>query len=65
MRQQRILLRAAESVELINEEERLLTVCATLSCGGDRFSHLGHTIACCRETGGNCANSGGDDGRKR
>jgi hypothetical protein len=47
MRQQRILLRATESVKLINKEERLFTMRTTLSCGGDRLSYLSHTIACC------------------
>jgi len=65
MRQQRILLRAAESVKLINKEERLFTMRTTLSCGGDRLSYLSHTIACCGETGGDGANSSGNDGRKR
>jgi hypothetical protein len=65
MWQQRILLRATESVELINEEERLLTMRTTLRRCGDRLSHLGHTVACCGEAGGNGANSGGNDGRKR
>jgi len=47
MRQQRILLRATETMKLINEEKCLLTMRTTLSCGGDRLSYLSHTIACC------------------
>jgi hypothetical protein len=65
MWQQRILLRAAESVKLINKEKRLLTMRTTLRCGGDRLSHLSHTVACCGEAGGDGANGGGNDGRKR
>jgi hypothetical protein len=65
MRQQRILLRAAESVELVNEEKRLLTMRTALRRSGDRLSYLGHTVARCGEAGGNGANGGGNDGRKR
>jgi len=63
MRQQRILLRAAESVKLVNEEKRLLTMRTALRRCGDCLSYLGHTVARCREAGGNGANGGGNDGR--
>ena len=65
MRQQRILLRAAESVKLVNKEKCLLAMRTTLRRGGDRLTHLGHAVARCGEAGGNGANGGGNDGRKR
>ena len=65
MREKRILLRAAEAVQLVDEEERLFTVSATLRCSGHRLAHLGDTVARCGEAGGDGAHGGSDHRRKR
>ena len=52
MWQQRILLGARETVQLINKEERLLAVFTTLDRRGDRLANLGHTVACRGEARG-------------
>ena len=65
MRQQRILLRATETMKLINEEKCLLTMGPTLRCSGNRLAHLCHAIACCREARWNGAHGGSNDCRKR
>jgi hypothetical protein len=65
MWEKRILLRATESMQLVNKEERLLAVCAALRRSGDRLAHFGHAVTCCGEAGGDGANSGGDHRRKR
>jgi len=59
VRQQRILLRATEAVQLVDEEERLLAVGATLGRRGDRASDLGDTVA----RGGEARRHGAHPGR--
>jgi hypothetical protein len=63
--EERILLRAAKSMQLINKQECLLAVRTTLRRGGDRLAHFGHAVARCGETGGDGADGGGDHRRKR
>ena len=54
MRQQGILLRSRETMQLVNKEERLLAVFAALDRRGNRLADLSHAVACCGEARGDC-----------
>jgi hypothetical protein len=62
MWQEGILLRARETVQLIDKEERLLAVFTAFDRCGHRLADLGHTVTRCGEARWDRLQGRGDDG---